>query len=154
MILKRLGIGFLRLLIGLGLTFSLVAGVTLTLLTLFSGSGDNLVLNRPGPDWGWGGGAAIAWALTVFWWLCWRLLPPIQPTQISVLLNKWAGRPLGPWTATIVSVLSFFLLLDAGAKLALHSIEANWIYFGAWVLVTIVNGSSAVSAWRQQRLKR
>ena len=70
-ILKRLGTDFLRLLIGLGFTFSLMAGVTLSLLTLFSGSGDSLVLNRPGlerpgPDWGWGGGAAIARALTLF----------------------------------------------------------------------------------------
>ncbi len=81
MILKRIGIGLLRLLIGLGFTFSLVIGVTLTLLTLCDGTGSNLTFSQTGPHWEWSIPAVVAFTVTLFCWLGWRCLPATKPNR-------------------------------------------------------------------------
>ncbi len=150
--MKRIALGLLRLLIGVGFTFSLVFGVALTMLTLFHGFGDNLILNRPGPDWGWGGGAATAWALTVFWWVCWRCLPPVKQKQLFPSLENLIQKPASP-ASIIIFVLGAlcgcYLMLGEGLKLLVHAAGASWPHF-LWVSsIAVMNGLRAFSGWKQ-----
>lgn len=145
--LNSLTIGFLRLLIGLGFTASLVFGVTLTMLTLFHGPGDSLVLNRPSFDWGWGGGAAAAWTLTVFWWLCWRSLPPVKPTQMFPTLERGLNSP----AITVVGALICPLAL-AGAVChqILNRHAHDWFAMCLSTYGTISSWSQLAQAWKHK----
>lgn len=155
--MKRFAIGTLRLLIGIGFTFSLVLGVVLTMLALFNGSGGNLVLNRPDPDWGWGGGAAIAWASTLFWWFCWRCLPAVKPKPLFPSLEYSLQKPVSP-VSIIIPILGvlcgFYLMLGEGLKLLIHTAGASWLHF-LWVSsMAVSNGFWAFSGWKQWRRKK
>lgn len=150
-------ISLLHLSIGIGFTFSLVFGAALTMLMLFHGSGDNLALNRPIPDWGWGGGAAIAWASTLFWWSCWRCLPAVKPKPLFPSLERSLQKPASPAGIIIstIGVLSgFYLMLGEGLKLLVHTAGASWPHFLWWALIAVSNGFWAFSSWKQWRRKR
>ncbi len=155
--MKRIALGFLRLLIGVGFTFSLVLGATLTMLALFHGPGDNLVLNRPGPDWGWGGGAAAAWALTLFWRICWRCLPAVKPAGLFAPLERSVQKPafLANIIIPILATLSgCYFMLGEWLKLLVHAAGASWLHFLWGSLVALINGSAAFSRWKQWRRER
>lgn len=157
MTLKQLGISLLRLLIGIGFTFSLVLGATLTMLALFHGPGDNLVLNRPSPDWGWGGGAAIAWALTLFWWICWRCLPAVKPAGLFLPLERSLQKSpslFGIILSAIGTTACICFALGLGLRLAAHMAGASWPYFLYWCFLAVTNGFGTLSGWKQWRSRR
>ena len=145
---RSLGMSILRLLIGLGFTASLVFGVILTMLTLFHGSGGDLVLNRPSLDWGWGGGAAAAWALTVFWWLCWRSLPPVKPTRMFPTLE----RGLNSLAMTVMSALICPLTLaGAVSHQILHHQAHDWFAIFLFGYGTLRSWSRLAQTWKHRR---
>ncbi len=154
---RKAGLSLLRFLIGIGFTFSLVGGVTLTMLTLFTGTGNNLVWSRSGPDWGWGGGAAIAWALTLFWWLCWRCLPAAKPTRLFPALEDSLHKS-SSLTSLFMSVIGMlcglYLMLGAGLSLAVHAAGSSWLQHAYYALLTAFNGGWTVSVLRQRKAKR
>ena len=155
--LKNVGLSLLRLFIGIGFTFSLVAGVVLTMLMVFHGSGDSLVLNRPGPDWGWGGGAAIAWALTRFWWICWRSLPAVKPAGLFLPLERSlqnSSSPAGILVSILGTLCGFFLMLDEGPKLLAHTAGASWPHFLWASSIAVSSGYGAFSSWKQRCRER
>jgi hypothetical protein len=80
-LIKRIGVGLLRLLIGIGFALSLVLGVTLTMLTLCDSPGGNLTLAQTGLHWEWSIPAVVAFTVTLLCRLGWRCLPTVKPTQ-------------------------------------------------------------------------
>lgn len=150
--IRKAALNLLRLLIGVGFTFSLVFGATLTMLMLFDGNGNHLILNRPGPDWGWGGGAAIAWVLTLFWWVCWRCLPAVKPRPLFPPLKYSPQKPAFQ-VVIIIPILAVlcgcYLMLGDGLELLVHTAGASWLHF-LWVSsITVANGFWAFAGWRQ-----
>lgn len=152
MILRRLGVGFLRLLIGIGFTFSLAVGVTLTLLTFCDGTGNNLTLSRTGPHWEWSIPAVVAFTFTLFCWLGWRCLPATKPTRIFPTLERGLQTPV----VVLVCVGCGFLLtaygaFDMGAKLLLHSAGGSWTRLAFYFLSAVSDGLLIAAAWKQRK---
>ena len=147
----------LRVLIGVGFTFSLVLGVALTMLTLFSSTGNNLVLNRTSLDWGWGGGAAVAWASTLFWWFCWRCLPAVKPTLLFPSLERSQQKPASIFSILISAMITMACLCfvtGTGFRLATHATGASWPQFLCWSLLTVSNGWWTFLGWKQWQRKK
>ncbi len=154
MLLKRLGIGVLRLLIGIGFTFSLVIGVTLTLLTLCDSPGGNLTLSQTGPHWEWSIPAVTGLGLTLFFWLCWRLLPAVKPTQAFPTIERSFQIP-----GVVIAcgfcgfLLKTFEAIEMGSRLFLHAPGGSEIYFAYYLLGAVCDGLLLGSAWKQQKAK-
>ena len=155
--IRKAGISLLRLLIGIGFTFSLVLGVTLTLLTFCDGSDNTLMLSRTGLDWGWGGGAAIAWALTLFWWLCWRCLPAVKPTKPFFLLSKGTGFSKGAESrgmTIVTALLTTPLLASATYHLVMHRQTHEWLWVFVYGVAATSSWSQLFQDWRSKRQER
>ncbi len=155
--IRKAGLNLLRLLIGVGFTLSLVSGVTLTMLMLFDGNGNHLVLSRTGLHSDSVVGAAIAWALTLFWWICWRCLPAVKPMRLFPMLERLVQKPpslFGSIIWTVITTACICFTLGLGLQLAAHAPGATWTQFIYWCFITVTNGQYAFSGWKQWRRKR
>lgn len=146
--MKRLSMNLLRLLIGIGFTFSLALSVTFTLLTLCDGTGDNLTLSRTEPHWEWLGGAIPSWLFLLFCWVCWRLLPAEKPIRMFPIMERGLESPI---VTVVIALVCPLGLAAAVSHQILHRQAHDWLAIFLYGVGTIGAWSQAAQAWKHRR---